>query len=138
MALTAKDVMTTELITVTPATPLSEFARICSEDNVSGAPVTRVDGSLVGIVSKTDLIRRFLDEHPRLGAPEESPPWDSDIRQVGDIMQAEVLTVVPETPLREIAERMSADRVHRVVVMEHDKLVGIVTSIDLLAHYPSG
>jgi CBS domain-containing protein len=132
----ARDVMTTELITVTPATPLSEFARICAEDKISGCPVVRADGALCGIVSKTDLLNRLLDEHPRLGTTREFPVWDEDVRQVGDIMTETVLTVSPATPLAEIAERMARDRVHRVVVMEGDRMVGLVTSIDLLAHFP--
>ena len=136
MAMTAKDVMTRQTITVTPATSLTEFARFCAEDNISGAPVVRVDGTLMGIVSKTDLIQRALDDHPRYGSTEQFPSWNEDIRSVEDIMQGDVLTVAPGTPLPEIAERMSADRIHRVLVMEGDKLAGIVTSIDLLAHFP--
>jgi len=136
MSLTARDVMTMEVITVTPGTPLAEFARLCAEDNISGCPVTRVDGALVGIVSKTDLIQRMLSEHPGHGATESFPVWDQDLRQVGDIMTESVLTVSPETPAAEIAERMARDRVHRVVVMEKEQVVGIVTSIDLLAHFP--
>lgn len=136
MAALARDVMTTELITVTPATPLSEFARICAEDKISGCPVVRADGALCGIVSKTDLLNRLLDEHPRLGAPTAFPVWDEDVRQVGDIMTENVLTVGPSTPLAEIAERMARDRIHRVVVMDGDRMVGVVTSIDLLSHFP--
>lgn len=136
MPLLARDVMTKELITVTPATPLSEFARICTEDGISGCPVTRADGALCGIVSKTDLLNRLLEEHPRHGSTREFPVWDEDVRQVGDIMTENVLTVGPTTPLAEIAERMAQDRIHRVVVMEGDRMVGIVTSIDLLARFP--
>ena len=44
MPISARDVMTTELITVTPATPLSEFARICAEDNISGTGKRRGEG----------------------------------------------------------------------------------------------
>jgi CBS domain-containing protein len=135
MPLLARDVMTTELITVTPATPLSEFARICADDNISGCPVTRADGALCGIVSKTDLLNRLLDEHPRLGTKREYPVWDEDVRQVGDIMTERVLTVGPKAPLPEIAERMARDRIHRVIVMDGDRMVGLVTSIDLLANY---
>ena len=62
--------------------------------------------------------------------------WDKDVRQVGDIMTEDVLTVGPATPLAEIAERMARDRIHRVVVMEGDKMIGLVTSIDLLSHFP--
>jgi CBS domain-containing protein len=136
MPILARDVMTRELITVTPGTPLSEFARICAEDNISGCPVTRADGALCGIVSKTDLLNRLLEDHPRLGTTREFPVWDEDVRQVGDIMTENVLTVGPTTPLSEIAERMARDRIHRVVVMDGDRMVGLVTSIDLLGHFP--
>ncbi len=136
MARTAKDVMTRELITVTPATPITEFARICAEDRISGAPVVRVDGVLVGIVSKTDLVARMLEDNPRYGAERDFPAWDPDVRAVEDIMQAEVLTCDPDTPLHEIAVKMAEQRYHRVVVIEDDKPVGIVTSIDLLRHFP--
>jgi CBS domain-containing protein len=136
MPLTAGDVMTTQLITVTPSTSLTEFARLCAEDNISGAPVTRVDGTLVGVVSKTDLIQRMLNAHPFHGTVDEGPIWDRETVQVGDIMQDDVATVPPVATLAEIAERMARDRIHRVVVTDGRKLLGIVTSIDLLAHFP--
>ncbi len=136
MALTAGDVMTTELITVTPSTTLTEFARLCAEDNISGAPVTRLDGTLMGIVSKTDLVQRVMDMHPAHGTVDEPSFWDQDALQVGDIMSEVVATVPPATTLPEIAERMARDRIHRVLVTDGGKLLGIVTSIDLLAHFP--
>lgn len=135
MPLTARDVMSTKLITVTPSTSVMEFARICAEDGISGAPVVQVDGTLVGIVSKTDIVNHMLETDPRFGTVEDGPSW-AEQREVQDIMQEEVLTVVPDTPAGEIAERMAEDRIHRVLVLENDTLVGIVTSIDLLAYYP--
>lgn len=136
MAMTAGDVMKTELITVTPSTSLTEFARLCAEDNISGAPVTRVDGTLVGIISKTDLVQRLMDTHPAHGTVAEPSFWDQDTLQVGDIMSEVVATVPPAATLGEIAERMAGDRIHRVLVTDAGKLLGIVTSIDLLAHFP--
>jgi len=137
MALTARDIMTKEVLTVTPATPLREFARLCAEDGVSGAPVIQVDGKLVGIVSKTDLVTRLLDEDPRWGtaSDERTHRLSDDERQVQDIMNDQVLTVSPDAPLREIAAGMAEGRVHRVVVMDGDKIAGIVTSLDLLKHF---
>jgi CBS domain-containing protein len=135
MAMTAGDVMTTQLITVTPSTSLTEFARLCAEDHISGAPVTRVDGTLMGIVSKTDLIQRLMDTHPAHGAVDEPSFWEQEF-QVGDIMSEVVATVPPGATLPEVAERMARDRIHRVLVTDGSKLLGIVTSIDLLAHFP--
>jgi CBS domain-containing protein len=136
MALSASDIMSTQVVTVTPATPVSEFARICAEDNISGAPVVAPDGAVVGIVSRTDLVQNLLDRGRRFGARKDAPAWDMEGREVQDIMNPDVLTVAPDTPVSEIAERMAEDRIHRVLVMKKDKLVGIVTSIDILAYYP--
>ena len=134
---TAKDIMTTELITVTPSTPLSEFARICAEDSISGAPVVEVDGRLVGVVSRTDLVRRMLEDGGAHGTQGELQLPDRDMRQVDDIMEAEVVTVPPTAPVKDIAVQMVENRIHRVVVIEDDKPAGIVTSLDVLAHYAS-
>lgn len=133
MALTAKDIMTREVITVTPSTPLKEFGRICAEDKISGTPVLTVDGRLVGIVSRTDLLERIADARdldPKIA--EEVPG------EVQDIMQESVVTVPPTTTIDRVAKRMSDERIHRVLVVEKGQLVGIITSLDVLAHFPKG
>lgn len=155
MPKTAKEIMTTNLVTVTPSTPLREFARICAEDNVSGCPVVTVDGRLVGIVSKTDLLGRLLEgEHNyaanpdfrrMLGLGEEgvyefggsaSESEGEVLGEVDDIMETDMITVPPDAPLPGVARMMAEDRIHRVLVTEKEKLVGIITSLDLLAHFP--
>ena len=137
MPRTAKDIMTSEVITVTPVTPLVEFARICAEDRISGAPVCRVDGTLVGIVSKTDLVEHVLDEDPRWAATERRGRPGGTVREVQDIMRDDVVTVAPDTPVHEVAGRMAEHRVHRVVVLENDRVRPMTPSLDLLAHYPA-
>jgi len=75
MAVTAQDIMTTDLMTVTPSTSLTQFARICVEDNISGCPVIGVDGRTEGIVSKTDLLERLLEgSHNYSANPDHRPP----------------------------------------------------------------
>jgi CBS domain-containing protein len=155
MALSANDVMTTDLVTVTPATPLSEFARICYEDGVSGCPVVTIDGRLVGIVSKTDLLERLLEgrhdyasnpDYRRLlelgeegvfgmnGSAAESE--EELIGEVDDIMHREIVTFAPNTLISKIANRMARDRIHRVLIVDkEEKLQGIITSLDILQHF---
>lgn len=154
MGLTAKDVMTTDLVTVTPATPVSEFARICMEDKITGCPVVTVDGRLVGIVSRSDLLSRLLEgghnyaanpDYRRFLALGEEGVYglagsaaESEEELLGDvdeIMQQDVVTFEPDTPVTDVAKRMAADRIHRVLVVEGGKLEGIITSLDLLAHF---
>lgn len=69
-------------------------------------------------------------------AVDEATIWDQDTLVVGDIMQEIVTTVAPTASLPEVAEHMARDRIHRVLVTDGPKLLGIVTSIDLLAHFP--
>jgi CBS domain-containing protein len=149
--------MTTEVVTVTPETPLSEFARMCVEDGISGAPVVTVDGRLVGIVSRTDLLEHLLEVGHEGRAGEglrglfllgeesldvrEGMASRSEIEslgQVSDILEPEVLTVAPDLPLAEVARRMWEKRVHRVVVVEGGRVAGILTSLDLLGRFPGG
>jgi CBS domain-containing protein len=154
---TAKDIMTADLLTVTPATTLTQFARILTEDNISGCPVVTVDGRLVGIASKTDLLARLLegrhdfaaspDFRGLLGLGEEGiVPGRGTAQEsegeifgtVEDIMEAEPVTVLPDTSILEVARALAENRIHRVLVVEKGKLRGIITSLDVIAHFASG
>jgi len=154
---TAQDVMTSDLLTVTPATTLTQFARILTEDNISGCPVVTVDGRLVGIVGKTDLLTRLIEGRhdfaaspdfrgllglgeegllPTRGSAQESE--EEIFGTVEDIMETDPVTVLPDTPLMEVARALAENRIHRVLVVEKGKLLGIITSLDVIAHLASG
>ena len=62
----ARDLMTTNLVTIPPDAPLEALARVLSERGISGAPVVDADGALLGMVTESDLIRR-------LAAKEDAP-----------------------------------------------------------------
>lgn len=138
----AKDVMTTTILTVTPETDVGEIARTLLNAHISALPVIARDGSLVGIVSEGDLIHRAEAETRRrpswwlrlLATPEESS--ERYLREFGrrarDVMTRDVITVGPDTPLTEIAAMLEKFHIKRVPVMEHGKLVGIVSRANLL------
>ncbi len=138
----AKDVMTTEILTVTPETDVGEIAQILLDAHISAVPVIAGDGELVGIVSEGDLIHRAEAETRRrpswwlrlLATPEESS--ERYLREFGrrarDVMTRDVITVEPDTPLTEIAAMLEKYHVKRVPVMEDGKLVGIVSRANLL------
>ncbi len=157
MALTAADIMTREVIAVTPATPVAEFARLCAEDRISGAPVVTVDGRLVGVVSRTDLLPALLESgagSPGEGGGAEGFGGDDDdfdglpdpegesvaerMGTVDEIMQTDPVTVPPAMPVADVARRMAKERIHRVLVTEKGRILGIITSLDLLGHFPGG
>lgn len=154
MALTASDIMTRDPVTVTPATTLTHFARICAEDEISGCPVVGVDGRLLGIASKTDLLERLLEGRHDYAAsrdfrgllglgeegisdlPDASGTEEELYGTIDDIMETDVVTVAPGAPLDEVARRMAEERIHRVLVVEGGRLLGLITSLDLLSHFP--
>jgi CBS domain-containing protein len=151
----ARDVMTRDVVTVTLSTPVADVAQMFSEDQISGAPVVDAQDRLVGIVSRTHVLTGLLEERGEgtqpalrtlLGLPEteEAEPEDGgDLPEpegtaavtVEDVMEGDPVTVAPDTALADVARRMAKDRLHRVVVVEGDRVVGILTSIDVLGRF---
>ncbi len=156
MTATARDIMSTDLMTVTPSTSLTQFARICIEDNISGCPVVAIDGRIEGIVSKTDLLERLLEgghnyaanpDHRRLMGLGEEGVFAADgaavseeelYGRVEDIMVPSPVTVSPDTPVNDIARLMAEHRIHRIIVEQDERPVGIITSLDFIAHLAAG
>jgi CBS domain-containing protein len=144
----AEDIMTPDPVCVEPSTTIRDLARIFGDNEISGAPVVDAQGRIIGIVSKTDLIRRcaegIVDVPPAYlfevvseqgGEDEEVIP--EPLVCVADFMTEDPVTVSPSTPLNYLARLMHEKRVHRLVVVDHDKFpVGIVTSLDLLGVFP--
>jgi CBS domain-containing protein len=121
----AADVMQKGVISVSPELPLQAFEELLASEEISGAPVIGSQGQLVGIVSKTDVVRALSDEKPLADL------FSSDLR-VEDIMTREVLCAAPDEDARDVARRMVDGGVHRVLVCEGEEVVGIVTTLDLL------
>lgn len=146
--LKAKDVMVPEPVCVEPTTNIRELARVFEENEISGAPVVDKDGRVIGVVSKTDLIRRCSE------GTEDVPPaylFEAICEQGGDdeevipeplvcvedFMTSDPVTATPETPVGVIARLMFEGRIHRVIVVDGGQFpVGIVTSLDLLGVFP--
>ena len=123
--LKAKDVMTTDLVTVTPETTLKEAAEKMSYYRIGNVLV--VDkGKLVGIVTETDIVRKVI-------AKGKGPRT-----KVKDIMTSPVKYVSPEDDIFHISDKLLMNNITRlpVVDVEKKKLVGIVTVKDILRVMP--
>lgn len=146
--LTAKDVMNRNVLTVRADLTVRELAAFLIENQISGAPVIDLAGRLVGVVSVTDVAQNDA-ERPDLVDDRSSPVvrgWEgrmnpedlrslhieSDDLLVRDIMTPTVFTVPAETAVAKIARTMVAGRIHRVLVTSRGRVVGIVTSLDLV------
>lgn len=148
-SVTARKIMRTEVITIPYATPLSEVERILSDNRISGAPVTDEAGHIVGIVSVRDLVERYAedpDARPRRGqgfyhlSAEEMLEEDFDSFEVPeeseetaeDVMSAEIYSVPADAGLMDIARTMAKHKIHRVLVAENGRHVGLITTMEVL------
>lgn len=144
--LTAADVMTKEnLITVTKQTSVRDLAQLFSTKRVSSFPVVNDNNELIGIVTETDLIEQDKNLHiPTVISIfdwviylESDKKFEKELKKmtgqtVGDIYSEEVTSVTPSTPLSEVADAMSRQKIHALPVVEGRKVVGVVSRIDLI------
>jgi CBS domain-containing protein len=136
--LVVRDVMTTDLVTVTPATPLRYVADILVGQKISAVPVLTVRGKLVGVVAESDLLRR--EELKRDPEGEHSRHMTYRERRAvataetaGEIMSTSPVTVRADATVPEAArliERFEATCLP--VVNENENLVGMVDPRALL------
>jgi CBS domain-containing protein len=143
--LKAKEIMTVDIITVTPQTTVSDLARLLSEHSIGGAPVVDASGRLLGVVTESDLIDQtkkihiptvvaILDSLIFLESPDK---MEKDIRKfagstVEDIYSKKPLTVDEDTPLDEVATIMAEKKVHTLPVMRGELLVGVIGKGDII------
>jgi CBS domain-containing protein len=140
--LTARDLMTPDVVTVPPETPVMAMARLLSDRGISAVPVVDAAGAVLGIVTEADLIRRLAGEEDKpsswFGALFSDPANQAErfARTHGvtarDLMTEKVVAVAPDTAVAHIAHMMEEQKIRRVVVLEGDKLRGIVSRADLL------
>ena len=140
----AADIMTSDVITVGPDTPVPELATLLAERGISGVPVID-QGQVVGIKSSEGNLlhraetgterrhqrRRFRWFHPH---PQEAARdyIKSHGRTVKDIMTSPVISVSDTADLAEVAELMETNRIKRVPVLCEGKLVGIISRANLV------
>lgn len=143
--LTAKDIMTKDVITVTPDMPVDKLAGVLWQNKVSGAVVVEEDGNLYGVVTESDLI----DQNKKFHIPtvitildtfiffEKTSKIDKEIKKmtgtaVKDICTTDPITVKEDTPLDEIADIMAEKHVHTLPVLKDGRVVGVVGKSDII------
>jgi CBS domain-containing protein len=138
----AADVMTRDIVTVGPETPLADAIRLMLEHRVSGLPVVDGNGQLVGLLTEGDLLHRaetgtdtvrlgWLQALLARGRMAEQYVHTHG-RRVQDVMTQDVLTVGEASPLEDVIRILEARHVRRVPVVEGKRLVGIVSRSDLV------
>jgi CBS domain-containing protein len=154
MNATARDIMQSSILSIAPNTPLAAVQRMFFEEEIHGAPVVDETGAVLGIVTSMDLVRSGAeqgdDARTRPAAVdylaevlEFSPgDWASAEGRLegyfGGLVAADVMTEKPvsvdvTTPVAKVAQALTQNRIHRVLVFDGDQLCGIVSSSDLVA-----
>ena len=136
------DVMTTEVVTVNPETPIRDIADLLYTRRISGVPVVDADRRLLGVVGEGDLIMHA----GTIG--EQRPAWwlklfsgDTQLasdyarahgRVARDVMRTRVVTISENTGIAEAARLFHKHQIKRLPVLRDGRLVGIITRSDLL------
>ena len=139
----AQDIMTLGVVSVQSNASVMRAVQLMLQNEISGLPVVDDKGSLVGIVTEGDFLRRG-----ELGTQRKRPRWLEFLvgpgrlaeeyvhacgRKVDEIMTPEPYTVSVDTPVDEIVRLMEKHRIKRLPVVENGKPVGMVSRANLLA-----
>jgi len=115
----AKDIMTTDVITVSPNTTIKNLAMTLIKNQISGAPVSAKNGKIVGVVSEADIVAKKG-------------------KDVKAIMSKKIISVGEEATVEEIAQLMTTHRIKRVPVMRDNTVVGIISRADIVSAIARG
>ena len=115
----AKDIMTRDIITVSPTMSVKNLAMTLIKNQISGAPVAGKNGKIIGVVSEADIVGKKG-------------------KDVKSIMSKSVISVSEETSVEEIARLMTAHAIKRLPVMTEGAIVGIVSRADIVSAIAQG
>jgi CBS domain-containing protein len=115
----AKDIMTRDIITVSPTMTIRSLAMTLIKNQISGAPVAGKNGKIVGVVSEADIVAKKG-------------------KDVKAIMSKKIISVGEDTAVEEIARLMTTQKIKRVPVMRGDNVVGIVSRADIVGAIARG
>jgi CBS domain-containing protein len=137
-----RELMTADVVTVTPATPLKQPAELLASRRISGVPVVDADGRVVGVFSEGDVLvqeRGAPRPHTELLRLVFDPDaaWREKVgaRTVAEAMSSPPICIGPDRPVHAAAERMLADGVNRPQAMTSlvSKVPGVVSVVSHVA-----
>ena len=109
----AKDIMTRDVITVSPTATIKNLAMTLIKNQISGAPVAGRNGKIIGVVSEADIVAKKG-------------------KDVKTIMSKNIISVTEDTAVEAIAKLMTTHRIKRLPVMRGAEVVGIVSRADIV------
>ncbi len=147
MATLARDIMKTDVISVSTSMDLRDLAKMFLEKGITGAPVLDDNGELAGVVSQTDLVYYNLTRDDELvfdslfyqtarmegqHVPRGFQIEDTNTGRVSDVMTPLVHSVTERASVDSVARLMTRKHIHRVIVRKGRKVAGIISALDVL------
>jgi CBS domain-containing membrane protein len=138
---TAAEIMTTDVVTVRPDTPVAEVAAAMGRRGVSGVPVVDPENKVVGVISEKDFLTRmgvqdaknFMSLVAGCLMTKGCVALPIKAALAGDIMNTPAVTVAPDTPVQDIARLLTQKSINRVAVTGPDgRLLGLVSRADIV------
>jgi len=129
------DVMTRDVLSVTPDTSVRAAALMMIDKRISGLPVV-VEEIVVGVISETDYVAKDGSRtwFSRALSRQEDGML-SDVQKVGELMSRNVITITVSATVQDAARLMTRHNVNRLPVIDHGRMVGLVTRSDLIRAY---
>ena len=121
------ELMKQPVVTIGMETSVQNAVVLLADDHISALPVTDMTGRMIGVVSSTDILTaeaEVEDETSREALFAGTP--------IRDLMTARPLTVSPDTDVKEAAQQMLYAEVHRLFVTASDRVVGVISSSDIV------
>lgn len=122
-----RDIMQTKLQSVSPDVPVLEAVTTMAEQHVSALPVLDIHGAIVGVISTTDVLQAEAEADD---AEARAALFESS--NVSDLMTARARTIEASATIADAAQQMLYLEVHRLFVVEDEKLVGVVSQTDIV------
>ena len=137
-----KDIMTRKVLSIEPTATVLQAVRSMLQNRISGLPVVDADGTLVGVVTEGDFLRRTETATERhrsrwldflIGPGRLADEYvHTHGRKIADVMTSDPYTVTEDTPLEDVVQLMEKHRIKRLPVVRGKLLVGIVSRANLL------
>ena len=147
MTVLAYEIMTPSIKAVPQSWTMDRLARFLTDNEINGSPVTDETGEIVGIATLKDITEFRWNASRSESDARMTPEEEQEARrlrmaifeemgkvpvEVRDIMTPIVLSVDEQTPVRDIADIMMREHLHRIFITKDEKITGIVTTYDML------
>lgn len=125
-AVLVKDIMRSQVITVLESDSTEAVAKLMEKHDIGSIIVTDDKGNPVGIITERDIVKRVTAKNL---LPKKV--------KAGEVMSTPLVVIEPEADINDAAKKMSKREIRRLVVMDGKKMVGIVSSKDIVAITPA-